>query len=92
VNIVGVFEIGGCHLWCNPASLNGSAPNLVSVETDNSGNEHFKRAFNTQAYEQLNSWLGGFQTIFNRMTAHNFNWTLHGLFFLHTQKVKSHTK
>jgi hypothetical protein len=30
-----------CRTWCNPAPLNGSAPNLVSVETDNSGNEHF---------------------------------------------------
>jgi hypothetical protein len=38
-----------CRKWCNPAPLNGSAPNLVIVERDNNGVEHYKRAFNTQA-------------------------------------------
>jgi hypothetical protein len=38
-----------CRTWCNPAPLNGSAPNLVIVEKDNNGVEHYKRAFNTQA-------------------------------------------
>jgi hypothetical protein len=37
-----------CHKWCNPAPLNGSAPNLVTVEINNNGNPHYKRAFNTQ--------------------------------------------
>ena len=37
-----------CRKWCNPAPLNGSAPNLVVVEYDNVGNPHYKRAFNTQ--------------------------------------------
>jgi len=37
-----------CRKWCNPAPLNGSAPNLVVVEHDNNGNPHYKRAFNTQ--------------------------------------------
>jgi len=37
-----------CRKWCNPAPLNGSAPNLVVVEHDINGNEHYKRAFNTQ--------------------------------------------
>ncbi|KAF8983847.1 hypothetical protein BDQ17DRAFT_1393908 [Cyathus striatus] len=58
-----------CHKWCNPAPLNGSAPNLVV------------------ACEQLNAWLGGFQSILNRMTVVNFNWTIHALLFIHTQKV-----
>jgi hypothetical protein len=38
-----------CRKYCNPAPLNGSAPNLVTVEHDNLGIPHFKRAFNTQA-------------------------------------------
>jgi CxC5 like cysteine cluster associated with KDZ transposases/CxC6 like cysteine cluster associated with KDZ transposases len=38
-----------CRKYCNPAPLNGSAPNLVAVETDKFGIPHFKRAFNTQA-------------------------------------------
>ena len=37
-----------CRKWCNPAPLNGSAPNLVLVEEDSAGNPHYKRAFNTQ--------------------------------------------
>jgi len=37
-----------CRKWCNPAPLNGSAPNLVVVEHDDDGNPHYKRAFNTQ--------------------------------------------
>ena len=37
-----------CCKWCNPAPLNGSAPNLVIVEHDIHGNPHYKHAFNTQ--------------------------------------------
>jgi hypothetical protein len=37
-----------CRKWCNPAPLNGTAPNLVVVEYDVNGNPHYKRAFNTQ--------------------------------------------
>ncbi|KAJ7676707.1 hypothetical protein DFH06DRAFT_1122015 [Mycena polygramma] len=38
-----------CRLWCNPAPLNGSQPDLVLVEEDADGT----RAFNTET--QLNS-------------------------------------
>jgi len=37
-----------CRKWCNPAPLNGSAPNLVVVENDVNGDPHYKCAFNTQ--------------------------------------------
>jgi hypothetical protein len=37
-----------CRKWCNPAPLNGSAPNLVIVQNDVDGNPHYTRAFNTQ--------------------------------------------
>src|ERR1700720_304674 len=37
-----------CRKWCNPAPLNGSAPNFVIVEHDANGIPHYKRAFNTQ--------------------------------------------
>lgn len=40
-----------------------------------------------KACEQLNAWIGGFQSILNRMTVSNFDWTLHALLFLHTQRV-----
>ena len=40
-----------------------------------------------QACEQLNAWVGGFQPVLNQMTVDNFNWFLHYLLFLHTQRV-----
>jgi hypothetical protein len=35
-----------CQKWCNPAPMNGSAPDLV-VEEDEQGRQHYKWAFNT---------------------------------------------
>jgi hypothetical protein len=32
-------------------------------------------------------WLGGFQPILNQITVDNFNWFLHYLLFLLTQRV-----
>ncbi len=52
-----------CREWCNPAPTDGSAPNLVIPTTDKDGKPCLKRAFNTQACEQLNSWLGGYESI-----------------------------
>ncbi|KIJ91189.1 hypothetical protein K443DRAFT_115393, partial [Laccaria amethystina LaAM-08-1] len=76
-----------CRKWCNPAPLNGSAPNLVISAVDKNGRSYLKRAFNTQACEQLNSWLGGFDSILRRMTQGNFNWFLHTMLFYHTRIV-----
>ena len=76
-----------CRTFCNPAPLNGSAPNLVVVEQDRFGHPHYKRAFNTQACEQLNAWIGGFESILKRMSTGNFDWFLHTMLFIHTQKV-----
>ena len=76
-----------CRKWCNPAPLNGSAPNLVVVDTDRQGQQYYKQAFNAQACEQLNAWLGGFESILKRMTPSNFNWFLHVMLFYHTRLV-----
>ncbi|KAF8231618.1 hypothetical protein L208DRAFT_1468210, partial [Tricholoma matsutake] len=43
-----------CRKWCNPAPLDGSAPNLVIVETDPDGNNYYKCAFNTQVSNYQN--------------------------------------
>ena len=40
-----------------------------------------------QACEQLNAWLGGFESILKRLTSGNFNWLLHTMLFMHTQMV-----
>ncbi|KAF6765566.1 hypothetical protein DFP72DRAFT_985770 [Ephemerocybe angulata] len=78
-----------CRTWCNPAPANGSQPNLVIVSHDASGQPYLKRAFNTQvgACEQLNSWLGGFESILKRMVMSNFQWFLHVMLFYHTRFV-----
>ena len=76
-----------CRKWCNPAPLDGSAPNLVITEYDKNGQPYLKRAFNTQACEQLNAWLGGFESILRKMTIGNFNWFLHTMLFYHTQII-----
>jgi hypothetical protein len=39
-----------CRKYCNPAPLNGSAPNLVVVENDKFGQPHYKRAYNTEVH------------------------------------------
>ena len=46
-----------------------------------------KQAFNTQACEQLNEWIGGFDSILKRMTIDNFNWFLHVMLFYYTENV-----
>jgi hypothetical protein len=78
---------GLCRKFCNPAPMDGSAPNLVVVERDAQGRPYYKRSFNTQACEQLNAWLGGFETVLKRMTSANFNWFLHTMLFYHTRHV-----
>jgi hypothetical protein len=75
-----------CRKWCNPAPLDGSAPNLVVV-AENKGQHYYKRAFNTQACEQLNAWLGGFESILKKMTVSNFDWFLHTMLYYHTKTV-----
>jgi hypothetical protein len=67
--------------------LDGSAPNLVILDYDKHGQPYYKQAFNTQACEQLNAWLGGFELIMRKMTVGNFNWFLHTMLFYHTQMV-----
>lgn len=76
-----------CRAWCNPAPLNGSAPNLVITGTSNDGQPYQKQAFNTQACEQLNAWLGGFESVMNRMKCGNFDWFMHAMLNFHTVQV-----
>jgi hypothetical protein len=40
-----------------------------------------------QACEQLNAWLGGFESILTKMNGGNFNWFLHTMLFMHTMNV-----
>jgi len=76
-----------CRTYCNPAPSDGSAPNLVGKQIDQNGNVQYYREFNTEACEQLNAWLGGFESILKRMTIQNFNWFLHVMLFYHSKHV-----
>ena len=42
---------------------------------------------NKQACEQLNAWLGGFESIIKCMVPGNFDWFLHTMLFYHTRNV-----
>jgi hypothetical protein len=76
-----------CRIFCNPAPTDGSAPNLVGQKVDKNGVVQDVREFNTQTCEQLNAWLGGFESILKRMTSKNFNWFLHVMLFYHVKHV-----
>src|SRR6266571_3042768 len=80
-----------CHTWCNPAPQDGSAPNLVGDRIDKNGNTVKVWEFNTEACEQLNAWLGGYESILKRMTFENFNWFLHVMIF-HIEHVLAKMK
>ena len=75
------------ELCCNPAPTDSSAPNLVGPKVDKNGVVHDVREFNTQTCEQLNAWLGGFESILKQMTSKNFNWFMHVMLFYHVKHV-----
>ncbi|KAF9040623.1 hypothetical protein BJ165DRAFT_1416285 [Panaeolus papilionaceus] len=76
-----------CRTFCNPAPADGSQPNLVIVGYNKDGQPYLMRAFNTQACEQLNAWLGGFDSILKRLKLGNFQWFLHAMLYYHTRFV-----
>ncbi|ORY77185.1 hypothetical protein BCR35DRAFT_292255 [Leucosporidium creatinivorum] len=73
-----------CRKFCDPAPLDGSAPDLVvplvakgrGRRTGEEQKRVHRRAFNTEAAEQLNSWLVGFAPILRSMRADNFDFLL----------------
>ncbi|KAF9470520.1 hypothetical protein BDN70DRAFT_909513 [Pholiota conissans] len=81
-----------CTKWCNPASSDGSAPNLVRIHVDENGVEHEVWEFNTESCEQLNSFMGGFNSILKRMVAKNFKWFLHTMLVFYAKCVLARIK
>ncbi|KAJ6550224.1 hypothetical protein B0H19DRAFT_1298759, partial [Mycena capillaripes] len=76
-----------CRLWCNPAPLNGSQPDLVIVEEDANGTTRQTRAFNTETAEQLNSWLTGFESQLRHMSDVSYDFFVHVLMMLYAERV-----
>ncbi|EJF55596.1 hypothetical protein DICSQDRAFT_73391 [Dichomitus squalens LYAD-421 SS1] len=77
-----------CRLWCNPAPRDGSQPDLVVVDTDDLGNVHLVRAFNTETAEQFNAWLSGFEGLMRSMTNVNYDFFVHVLFLVYSEEVE----
>jgi hypothetical protein len=67
--------------------MDNSNPNLVQSVVDNAGVIRKQWMFNTQASEQLNSWIAGYLQILKRMAADNFMWFLHSMLYFHTKQV-----
>lgn len=77
-----------CRLWCNPAPTNGSQPDLVITVTDDNGNRHTARAYNTETAEQLNAWLDGFESQLRQMSGVNYDLFVHFLMLLFKEDVE----
>ncbi|KWU42854.1 hypothetical protein RHOSPDRAFT_20432, partial [Rhodotorula sp. JG-1b] len=68
-----------CTTLCNPAPLDGSAPDLSRRTQERETGRVFQRAFNTSAAEQLNSQLSRFAFVLAGMKAPNFKFLVHVL-------------
>ncbi|KAJ7884675.1 hypothetical protein B0H13DRAFT_1628609, partial [Mycena leptocephala] len=78
-----------CRLWCNPAPLNGSQPNLIIIQEDGNGIiRHQTRAFNTETAEQLNSWLNGFESQLRQMSDVNYDFFIHIVMMIYVERVQ----
>jgi hypothetical protein len=76
-----------CRLWCNPSPSDGSQPDLVVTQTDDDGNVHTTRAFNTETAEQFNSWLEGFEAQVRQMTDVTYDFYIHVLMMVYKDMV-----
>ncbi|KAJ7235612.1 hypothetical protein B0H12DRAFT_1076036 [Mycena haematopus] len=76
-----------CRIWCNPAPANGSQPDLISVNVDDTGRTHTTRAFNTETAEQLNAWLNGYEAQLRQMSHINYDFSVHVLMLLYKDLV-----
>lgn len=74
-----------CRLWCNPAPLDGTQPDLIIPFIDNNGTVRMSRAFNTETAEQFNSWLNGFEAALRQMTDSNFDLFMHSLMLMYKE-------
>ncbi|KAH6902352.1 hypothetical protein BKA70DRAFT_1374595 [Coprinopsis sp. MPI-PUGE-AT-0042] len=76
-----------CRLWCNPAPMDGSQPDLIVVEEDQNGNLRLARAFNTETAEQLNAWITRYEAQLRQMSDVTFDFFIHVLMLLYGESV-----
>ncbi|TEB19736.1 hypothetical protein FA13DRAFT_1758075 [Coprinellus micaceus] len=78
-----------CRLWCNPAPMDGSQPDLIIGQEDASGRVHATRAFNTETAEQLNSWITRYEAQLRQMTDVSFDFFVHVLLLLYGETIET---
>ncbi|KAF8512191.1 hypothetical protein JB92DRAFT_2723848 [Gautieria morchelliformis] len=76
-----------CRTRCNPSPRNGSQPDLLLQTTDpTTGRTQAAWAFNTEAAEQLNAWLDGFEAQLRQMSDFNYDFTIQVGLLLYKEK------
>ena len=78
-----------CRLWCNPAPKDGSQPDLIQIQEDETGHIHQVRAFNTETAKQFNAWLNGFEAQMRHMTDVNYDFFVHVLCLVYADVVEA---
>jgi hypothetical protein len=76
-------------MWCNPAPANGTQPDLVLAQKDESGRVHLTRAFDSETAEHLNAWLSGFEASMRQRTAFNFDFFMHAIMLIYKEGVEA---
>ncbi|EDR01844.1 uncharacterized protein LACBIDRAFT_332881 [Laccaria bicolor S238N-H82] len=88
-NVTIKLEFAGCYnalvrVMLGSQIAEDQIPNNMMLQMQN----HEKPPITSvQVCEQLNAWLGGYQSILKCMTLGNFNWFLHTMLFYHTKYV-----
>ncbi|KAH6886100.1 hypothetical protein BKA70DRAFT_1041149, partial [Coprinopsis sp. MPI-PUGE-AT-0042] len=77
-----------CRLWCNPAPVDGSQPDLIVSTEDHNGTIRLSRAFNTETAEQLNAWITRYEAQLRQMSDITFDFFIHVLFLLYGESVQ----
>jgi hypothetical protein len=75
-----------CRLWCNPSPADGSQPDLLHIQENDEGEPVLVRAFNSEAAEQLNSWLTGFEGQLRQMSHITFDFFIECLFLIYKEE------
>ena len=76
-----------CRTRCNPSPANGSQLDLLVPQVNPAtGQTIVKRAFNTEAAEQFNSWADGFESQLQQMSNTTYDFTVHVALLLYKER------
>ena len=75
-----------CRTCCNPAPTDGSQPDLLYVDPQGEGEVILRRAFNSEAAEQLNAWLTSFEAQFKQMSDVSFDFFMHSILLIYKEQ------